>query len=283
MTALPPQNALGQNDSTCTTGLGPNVARRAPRKRISAALVVVAALLAPAAASAQTTTVPPTDPTTTASTTATTTASTAGPTTRVAPLKTGKVGAKVVVYATPATTTPLATLVNGVNVKGRVVFTVIEDLGDWLKVNAPIRKNGGVGYVRAAEIDTQFVHPWRIDVQLSTRRLTVYRGSEIMDVETVAVGAPKTPTPIGRYYTVDLLKPKGSGTGAYGPFAYGISAFSAVYQRFGAGDGRIGIHGTNKPSLLGQAISNGCIRMSNDGITRLKEMLPLGVPVEIRA
>ena len=215
--------------------------------------------------------------------TPTTTVATTGVTTRVAPLKTGKVGAKVLVYATPsATTKPVATLVNGVNVKGRIVFTVIEDLGEWLKVNAPMRKNGGVGYVRAAEIDTQFVHPWRIEVELSTRRLTVYRGTEMMDLETIAVGAPKTPTPTGRFYTVDLLKPKGGATGPYGAFAYGISAFSSVFQRFGAGDGRIGIHGTNAPSKLGQAVSNGCIRMSNEGITKLKEMLPLGVPVEIR-
>jgi len=30
-------------------------------------------------------------------------------------------------------------------------------------------------------------------------------------------------------------------------------------------------------------VSNGCIRMSNDVITKLAETLPLGVPVEIRA
>jgi lipoprotein-anchoring transpeptidase ErfK/SrfK len=28
-------------------------------------------------------------------------------------------------------------------------------------------------------------------------------------------------------------------------------------------------------------VSSGCVRMSNDGITRLTEMLPLGTPVEI--
>ena len=63
----------------------------------------------------------------------------------------------------------------------------------------------------------------------------------------------------------------------------GISGFSTVYQSFGSGDGRIGIHGTNVPSALGQAVTNGCVRMSNTGITKLKEMLPLGVPVDIVA
>lgn len=209
--------------------------------------------------------------------------STGGIQTTVAPIKSGKVGAKVVVYKTASTAKPLKTLINGKNVKGRVVFTVIENQGAWLKVYAPVRPNGAIGYVKAADIAPQFTHNWRIQVELGARKLTVYKGDQVMAVETVAVGAKKTPTPLGNFYTVDLLRPKGGSNGAYGAFAYGISGFSNVYQKFGAGDGRIGIHGTNAPALLGQAVTNGCIRLSNAGITKLKEMLPLGVPVNIVA
>ncbi|WP_338052762.1 L,D-transpeptidase [Protofrankia coriariae] len=45
----------------------------------------------------------------------------------------------------------------------------------------------------------------------------------------------------------------------------------------------IGIHGTNQPNLLGQDVSHGCIRVSNETITRLARLLPLGTPVEIVA
>lgn len=59
--------------------------------------------------------------------------------------------------------------------------------------------------------------------------------------------------------------------------------FSGVLVDFAGGDGMIGIHGTNDPSSIGRDSSHGCIRMSNEGITKLAESVPLGVPVEIRA
>ena len=39
----------------------------------------------------------------------------------------------------------------------------------------------------------------------------------------------------------------------------------------------------NDPSVLGKDISHGCIRMSNDKITYLASVLPLGTPVQISA
>jgi L,D-transpeptidase catalytic domain len=52
--------------------------------------------------------------------------------------------------------------------------------------------------------------------------------------------------------------------------------------RFAGGDGRVGIHGTNEPWLLGSSVSHGCVRVRNDMIRRLARMLPLGTPVLIR-
>ena len=269
-----------------TSPCRPAIRHRHRRAVAVAALAGTLAGWAPAAFAQgdPSTTVPVTLATTIASTTVAASAdSTGAMVTTVAPVKSGKTGAKVIVYKTASTAKPLKTLVNGTSVKGRVVFTVIENQGAWLKVYAPVRPNGAVGYVKASDIDAQFTHNWRIEIEVGVRRLTVYKGNQVMDVETVAVGAKKTPTPLGHFYTVDLLRPKGGPGGAYGPFAYGISGFSTVYQTFGVGDGRIGIHGTNVPSALGQAVTNGCIRLSNSGITKLKEMLPLGVPVDIVA
>ena len=62
-----------------------------------------------------------------------------------------------------------------------------------------------------------------------------------------------------------------------------MSGYSEVLFEFAGGNGVVGIHGTNNPSLLGTDVSHGCIRMSNEGITRLADTLPLGVPVEIHA
>jgi lipoprotein-anchoring transpeptidase ErfK/SrfK len=98
----------------------------------------------------------------------------------------------------------------------------------------------------------------------------------------VAVGSPKYPTPLGSFYMRELARPR-NPKGAYGPWAFGLSAYSNVLQTFGRGDGQIGIHGTNQPDLLGQSVSHGCIRMRNATITKLAQMLPQGVPVEIVA
>ena len=55
--------------------------------------------------------------------------------------------------------------------------------------------------------------------------------------------------------------------GFYGPYALGLSAHSPVYTSFAGGDGQVGLHGTNQPSVLGTDVSHGCIRVANDVIT----------------
>ncbi len=191
----------------------------------------------------------------------------------------GKMGAKVVLYKTASTASPLATVANGKQSFGRVVFTVIAQQGDWIKVNTQIRPNGTTAWVKASDVTPPYDHAWKIRVSISSRQLTVFKNGAPWMVEKVAVGSPQYPTPLGTFYTQDLLKTKG----AYGPYAYGLSGFSNVLQTFGAGDGRIGIHGTSAPSSIGKAVSHGCIRLPNSAILKLKSVLPLGVPVEISA
>ena len=41
------------------------------------------------------------------------------------------------------------------------------------------------------------------------------------------------------------------------------------------------IHGTNEPWTVGQAVSNGCIRMINDHVADLYERVPIGAPVVV--
>ena len=71
--------------------------------------------------------------------------------------------------------------------------------------------------------------------------------------------------------------------GPYGTYQLSVSGFSDVLQSFGGGNGQIALHGTNRPELLGQPVSNGCVRLSNDAINRLAWLAPTGTPVEIVA
>jgi hypothetical protein len=41
------------------------------------------------------------------------------------------------------------------------------------------------------------------------------------------------------------------------------------------------IHGTNVPSSIGQSVSHGCVRLLNDDIAHLYEIVPVGTPVYI--
>lgn len=43
----------------------------------------------------------------------------------------------------------------------------------------------------------------------------------------------------------------------------------------------IAVHGTNSPELLGQAVSHGCIRMTNEAARRLYHEVDVGTPVII--
>jgi hypothetical protein len=51
-------------------------------------------------------------------------------------------------------------------------------------------------------------------------------------------------------------------------------------RRLNLGDG-YALHGTNNPASIGQAVSHGCVRLRNEDIERLYEIVPVGTPVYI--
>ncbi len=51
-------------------------------------------------------------------------------------------------------------------------------------------------------------------------------------------------------------------------------------RRLELGDG-YGIHGTNDPSSIGRAVSHGCVRLRNEDIEKLYDMVAVGTPVYI--
>jgi hypothetical protein len=169
--------------------------------------------------------------------------------------------------------------VNGVP----TVFGVLgraECRGRWLRVQLPSRPNGVLGWVRARDVELVRVRT-RIEVDLSARRVTLYRAGRELVSATAAIGAPDTPTPTGSYYVNQrLLAPDPQGP--FGPAAIGVSAFSPVLQDWIQG-GPIAIHGTNRPDLLGGAVSHGCVRVRNDLLVQMFQLVEAGTPVVINA
>jgi len=168
---------------------------------------------------------------------------------------------------------------NDPNASVPLVLLQKQEQGDWIEAYLPVRPNGSTGWVRRSDF-TVSSHDYLIEVRLSQYRLRVLDGDRLVMNTTIGVATDNSPTPGGLYYTTELLAPPDPG-GPYGPYAYGLSGYSNVYQSFGGGPGQLGLHGTNQPGALGRKVSHGCIRMSNNDITTLAKLLPLGVPVAV--
>jgi hypothetical protein len=147
----------------------------------------------------------------------------------------------------------------------------------WYRVQLPIKPNGRVGYVRAADVRLAAVRT-RISVDLSRKRLTFYRDGRVRWRLRVGIGSLATPTPIGNFYVNQRFREDPAGP--YGPAVIGISAYSTVLTWWPDG-GLVAIHGTNRPSTIGRAASNGCIHVPNAAIERLFRITPAGTPVVI--
>ena len=107
---------------------------------------------------------------------------------------------------------------------------------------------------------------YSIIVNLSTRRLTLYRGGAQLKSYPVGIGKMLTPTPTGTYYIVNKQANPG---GPFGAMWMGLSKPS------------YGIHGTNNPSSIGKIVSHGCIRMYNENVLELSRIVPIGTSVTI--
>jgi len=153
--------------------------------------------------------------------------------------------------------------------------------GNWLKVLLPVRPNGSTGWVPLTSVQLSW-DPWRVSVDLSAHRLTLYNvGRPVMHTK-VGVGADSTPTPRGTFYLTSLLQPP-DPHGGYGPFAFGLSGYSPVLKSFAGGPGQLGLHGTNASWSIGRSVTHGCIRVRNSVITMLAGRLPLGTPIVVTA
>lgn len=186
------------------------------------------------------------------------------------------------VRAEPDADAPVVTELPATTVFGSPrALLVVDDADDWVEVQVPQRPNGGTGWVERDAVEL-VAGAYEVEVSRADHRLTVTdAGTGAVVLETpVAVGAPDAPTPTGTFAVVDRLQTPDPG-GAYGPFALGLGGFSETLSEFGGGNGQIAIHGTDDPTSIGRDVSHGCIRVPNDVVLRLAELLPLGTPVTI--
>lgn len=109
-----------------------------------------------------------------------------------------------------------------------------------------------------------------IVIDLSSRTLLFYSGQSLINTFPVAIGKPSTPTPLGNYHVSNKIINPGGGLGS-----------RWMELDIPTDGGPYGIHGTNNPASIGQAVSGGCIRMFNQDIEVIFPHVNIGTPVEI--
>jgi len=160
------------------------------------------------------------------------------------------------------------------------VLTVMRQRGDWLGVATGDLANGKLGWVRQREV-RMLRETWKIVVDLSERRGTLLHMGKRYRSFSLAVGSPIYATPTGRFGVTDRLH-LGPG-GPYGCCALALSAHQPHVPQDWPGGDRIAIHATNDPASVGQAVSHGCLRASDETIRLLMAKVPLGSQVLIHA
>jgi lipoprotein-anchoring transpeptidase ErfK/SrfK len=192
-------------------------------------------------------------------------------------------GGDLAVYDAPGALAPSRVL-PAVNELGNpLILLAVHTQGDWYEVLLDTRPNGSSAWVPASAV-TAAVAQYEVEVSLSALSLQVIRIADgaVMMSGPIGIGAPQSPTPTGQFFVREQFPTSGANH-PYGPMAFGLSGHSDVYSHFGTGDGRIAIHGTNQPSSIGAAASNGCVHVPNDVVVAMIPFMAPGTPVTISA
>ena len=110
-----------------------------------------------------------------------------------------------------------------------------------------------------------------------SRKFELYVGGKFRRTGPVAIGAPGMETPIGLFYVQTAFVP--SQYPILGAYAFETSGYSKLSDW--PGGGVVGVHGTNMPWLIGQAVSHRCVRLRNSDILALRRYVRLGTPVKV--
>jgi lipoprotein-anchoring transpeptidase ErfK/SrfK len=154
-------------------------------------------------------------------------------------------------------------------------LAVVGESGDWLAVISAALGNRVRGFVHRSRV--RLLHdPYSLEVDRSERRLTVWRMGIGLRRIGVAIGAPATPTPQGRFAVTDKLS--NFWPSLYGCCAIALSGRQTRPTPGWSGGNRLAIHAG---SGTGAAVSNGCLRAAARDMRFLMRVLPLGTQVVV--
>lgn len=154
----------------------------------------------------------------------------------------------------------------------------------WTRIRFPTRSRTSTGWVPRRRLGRYRLVTTAMRIDRESLIATLEDRGEQVWRARVAIGTQADPTPTGRFYVNSRIVPVEDGTarpdGFYGVFAFGTSAHAPNLSDW-PGGGIVAVHGTNRPDLIPGRVSKGCVRVSNERISRLRALMPLGTPIEI--
>lgn len=120
-------------------------------------------------------------------------------------------------------------------------------------------------------------------INKSNNTLYYLRGQEIINRYPIATGKDPRYTPEGKFTIVTKYKnPSWGGAGRYEPVRGGAPNNPLGKRWMGLsikGGGTYGIHGNSNKGSIGRYASLGCVRMFNEDVENLYELIEIGTPV----
>lgn len=124
----------------------------------------------------------------------------------------------------------------------------------------------------------------RLVIRLSERRVYVYDQDQVINSYPIAIGRTGWDTPTGKFKVIQMLREpvwEHPFTGELVPPGPDNPLGSRWIGFWTDGTNYIGFHGTPNTETVGQAASHGCIRMYDQDVTALFEIVQMGTPVEV--
>jgi len=159
---------------------------------------------------------------------------------------------------------------------GPTWLPVIHQVDGWVQVLLPSRPNGSTGWLPSDQVEHE-VSPYLIRVHLASRSLELFFEDRLTGSWPVAVGAPATPTPVGRTFVLGSITDPGQ---PYSPVILPLGMHSETLDTYGGGPGTVALHTWPDSSVFGTAASHGCVRVTSEALDHLTAV-PLGTLVLI--
>jgi lipoprotein-anchoring transpeptidase ErfK/SrfK len=131
----------------------------------------------------------------------------------------------------------------------------------------------------ATEMAAESAPTRRLMVNIPARKIALVQDGKVLRIYSVAVGKKSTPSPSGIFHIAShVVNPTYSHDGKVvrpGPGnPVGTRWMSIGYKGYG-------VHGTNHPESIGHAASHGCIRMRNQDVEELFQLVRVGDEVDL--